>query len=115
MTGEALLKKAVADCLQYAMNQGRCYADRLNSGKLLATYKGGQRMINLCREGTADFFVIMLKPRKVYTECRVIFLETKGEGGRQKPAQREFQKLVEAQGAEYHLIRDVDEVIALVS
>jgi len=108
---EAELKLAVSQYLEYKTNLGELYADRLNSGAIYE--KRGDRVygVKLCREGTADFVVLkgdidtMLRPR-----CRIIFLELKGEKGKQSPEQAEFQKLVEAQGASYFIIRSIEEL-----
>lgn len=110
---EADLKLAVEDYLQYGMNQGKWYFDRLNSGSLLTQRGQNTYRVNLCREGTADFMVIRKwwpqgAPNK--WETRVLFLELKGDKGKQRPEQGAFQKLVEAQGAEYHIIRSIDDL-----
>ncbi len=42
-----------------------------------------------------------------------IGLEVKKAGGRQSPEQKEFQLLCEKSGAEYHLIRSIDDVIEI--
>ena len=44
----------------------------------------------------------------------VIFLELKGDKGKQRPEQGAFQKLVEAQGCEYHIVRSVEEVAGIL-
>ena len=123
---EADLKLAVSDYLKYGTNQGRWYASRLNSG--IAYIKRGDKYyaITLCEEGTADFMVIMGNREMVwkqleYRKCdysyqnlgrrsKVIFLELKGDKGKQRPEQGAFQKLVEAQGAEYAVIRSIEEL-----
>ncbi len=40
-----------------------------------------------------------------------VFLEIKSPKGRQSPEQKEFQLDCDKQGIEYHLIKDLDEVI----
>ncbi len=128
---EADLKLAIEDYLQYGMNQGKWYFDRLNSGSLLTKRGQSTYRVNLCREGTADFMVIKGTPVDKLqwatydeilgtTHCeltipRLIFLELKGEKGKQRPEQGAFQKLVEAQGAEYHIIRLIEELEAVLS
>jgi len=114
---ESELSKAVRDYLQYQANLGKVYFDRLNSGSLLA--KSGDRIykVNLCKSGTADYFVIQWvypqgAPNKGWT--RVIFLELKGKDGKQRGDQKDFQVSVEKQGAEYHIIRNIDELIGLI-
>lgn len=123
---EAELKRQVEDFLQYGMNQGRWYFDRLNSGSLLTKRGESTYRVNLCREGTADFIVLRLAQyvdgavmftfrNGIFTPvCKIIFLELKGDKGKQRPEQGAFQKLVEAQGAEYHIIRSVEEVMEIL-
>ena len=106
---EGQLKRQVGDYLEYGVNQGKWYADRLNSGSVLL--KRGEKVykVDLCREGTADFFVLTMFQSWLRIP-RTIFLELKSGKGKQRPEQGAFQKLVEAQGAEYHLIRSIEEL-----
>ena len=108
---EAELKSAVEGYLQYGMNQGKWYFDRLNSGEIVALFGESRRRIKLCREGTADYFVLKWwypqgAPNK--GETIITFLELKSEKGRQRPEQMEFQKLVEGQGADYYIIKSIE-------
>lgn len=112
---ESELKLAVAEYLQIGMNQGKWYSDRLNSGSALV--KRGEKVyrVELCREGTADFMVLKLcGDNLLIGSCRVIFIELKGDKGKQKPEQYEFQKQVMGQGAEYYIIRSVDEIAEIL-
>ncbi len=108
---EADLKLAVSEYLQYGTNQGKWYADRLNSGSLLTQRGQSTYRVNLCKEGTADFMVLQYY-RKIGSitigQLRTIFLELKGDKGKQRPEQAIFQKLVEMQGAEYYIIRSIE-------
>lgn len=126
---ESQLKLAVSDYLEYGLNQGKWYADRLNSGEIIAVAGNSRRRIKLCREGTADFMVIKARPiaRLALADskepigwahdvigCRLIFLELKSDKGKQSPEQGAFQKLAEAQGAEYHIIRSLEDLQAVL-
>jgi hypothetical protein len=94
---ESDLKSSILDFLQIYENKGLIYSDRLNSGKLLVLNKdGSQRLVNLCKEGTADIFFIAYG--------RVIFVETKCKNGKQRESQKEFQSKVESVGALYWLV-----------
>ena len=105
---EADLKLAVSEYLQYGTNQGKWYADRLNSGEVIVNYgASGRHRVKLCREGTADFFVLTMFQCGLWIP-RIIFLELKGEKGKQRPEQGAFQKLVESQGASYFIIRSIE-------
>ena len=110
------LKLAVSQYLEYGTNLGRWYADRLNSGEVIVVAGQSRSRIKLCREGTADFIVIRKDPIaiKMIAFPQVIFLELKGDKGKQRPEQGAFQKLVEAQGAEYHIVRSVEEVAEIL-
>lgn len=103
---EADLKRAVEDYLQYKMNVGELYFDRLNSGEFIEVRGETRRRIKGCRAGTSDLFVIFTP----WINIRIIFLECKGEKGRLRPEQKEFRDLVEAQGAEYWVIRSIEDL-----
>ena len=115
---EADLKLAVSEYLQYGTNQGKWYADRLNSGAVYV--KRGDRTygVQLCREGTADIMVLDSgkPPALEYANNnpRIIFLELKGDKGKQRPEQGAFQRLIEAQGAEYYIVRSVEDVMEIL-
>jgi len=110
---ESQLMRAANDYLQYAQNQGRLYYTRLNSGS--AFVKRGNKFykIQLCEEGTADFFVLTKFQCGLWIP-RIIFLEVKSEKGRVRPEQRAFQKLVENQLAEYVIVRSIEELEAVL-
>ena len=115
---EAELKTAVSDYLEYGTNQGKWYADRLNSGEVIVVAGQSRRRVKLCREGTADFMILRAvhsdpKPRAIIPKidsCRVIFIELKGDKGKTSPAQNAFKLLVEMQGAKYEEVRSIEEL-----
>ena len=96
------LKLAVAEYLQYLTNQGKFYADRLNSGEVIEVRGKTRRRIKLCREGTADFFVLI--------HGQLIFFECKGEKGKQSPAQKAFEIMIKAHRASYYIIRSMEQL-----
>ena len=102
---EADLKHCIDDYLTYSMNQGRFYFDRLNSGEVIIIAGKTRRRIKLCREGTADFFVLQ--------SGKVTYLECKSETGKQSPAQKAFQILVEEQKARSVIVRNVGAVMGV--
>lgn len=110
---EAELKKAVDDYLTYAMNQGKLYFDRLNSGEIIVVAGQSRRRITLCREGTADFFVLTKYQCGLWIP-RIIFLELKSKKGKSTPEQGAFKKLVEEQLGEYYIIRSIEEVMDII-
>jgi len=105
---EADLKSAVTDYLQYQMNLGKLWFTRLNSGEAFVKKGSKFHKIQLCPEGTSDFIVI--KKWKVGVFCEVFFLELKTIKGRQRPAQKAFQIIVEKQQGNYFIIRSVEEL-----
>ena len=114
-TREGDIKRTVEDYLQFGMNQGKWYFDRLNSGSLIICNPDGsfRRKVRLCREGTADFIVIRKwwppgAPNK--WETLVIFLELKSAKGKLGKEQRCFKTLVEAQGALNVVIKSIEDL-----
>lgn len=110
------LKRAVHDYLAILEAQGKLLWLRLNAGMLIMESKGKKRAVNLCRPGTADYLVLQMRQGKILGRngeedviwSRSVFLEIKAPGGEQTQAQKDFQKAVEAQGAEYLIIRDLE-------
>ena len=54
--------------------------------------------------------MVFMVPNSVLENVRLIFLELKGDKGKQRPEQKEFQKLVENQGASYFIIRSLEDL-----
>ena len=115
---ESALLRSVLDWLQYQENPGKLMFLRLNSGTMFPSYtnKQGQTKsyrVSLCPEGTADVLVIRYEGCSM-EGCRIvdiIFLETKSKNGKLSEAQEAFKLKAEAQGAEYMVIRNVEQVI----
>lgn len=107
---EADLKLAVSEYLQYGTNQGRWYADRLNSGEVIVIAGQSRRRVKLCREGTSDFFLFRSVNVGGASFLKLMFLELKSEKGRTSPAQNAFKIVIEEQGAEYHIVRSIEDL-----
>jgi len=90
------------------MNQGKWWFTRLNSGRAYVKRGDKYYAIKLCEKGTADLIVIRGVP--YLPLCETIFLELKAEKGRQSDVQKEFERLVRAQGVAYYIIRSFEEV-----
>ena len=99
---EGDIKRAVSDYLEYKQNAGELYFDRLNSGSFIEVRGQTRRRVKGCRAGTADFFVLK--------SGRVIFLEIKSAKGKLRTEQKCFKTLVEGFGAEYYIIRSIEEL-----
>jgi hypothetical protein len=115
---ESILLRTCLDRLQWAQNQGQCWYERLNSGKIIANYTDKhdnehQRAINLCRQGTAD--IIVIQRNGFETTSKVTFLETKSKKGRQTKDQREFERDVRKQGCGYILVKNIEQLEVLWS
>ena len=111
---EADIKRAVDDFLTYQQNLGKLVFLRLNSGDFIETRGETRRRIRGCPKGTADYLVLheggeLFATDKLFA-CMCVFIELKSPAGKQSKEQKEFQALVEAQGAEYHIVRSVSEL-----
>lgn len=110
---ESDLKYGVEEYLQYGQNLGKWLMFRLNSGDFVIQEEGkARRRIKGTPKGTADFEVIRRIPGSMH--CRIIFLETKSTDGQQRPEQVEFEQRAREQGAEYYLVRSLDELFSLL-
>lgn len=69
------------------------------------TVKVFRRMPKYSLKGVADIILVI--------ESRAVFLEVKRAKTYQSVDQKEFQRLCEENGAEYHVVRSVDDVIDL--
>lgn len=109
---EADLKYGVEEYLQIGKNKGRWLFFRLNSGEFFIGEGERKRRIIGTPKGTADFEVIMRIEGAML--CRTIFLETKSTDGKQRAEQVEFERSARDQGAEYYVIRDLNELFELL-
>ncbi len=112
------LQRGVSDYLQIGMNQGKWWFTRLNSGMAYKKHGDKYYAIKLCEKGTADFVFMKScfeNKNPWMPQTIVIFLELKSTKGKQTQEQQDFQKMAEAQGCEYCVIRSIDELIIKVS
>ena len=100
---ESNIQKAILDYLQYQENLGKLWfvrsgagAIKTDTGRYFKTGKVGCPDILLCCHG-----------------C-FIGLEVKTPKGRQSDAQVEAQKIIEACGGKYYVVRSVDDVIRIL-
>jgi len=112
---EADIKRACLDYLQYLQNQGKLMYLQLNAGEFI-TQSG--HWAKGCPRGTADAVVIReiasANPDDCLDSVEVLFLEFKSKTGKQSQAQKDFQKMVEAQGCLYVTVRSVEVLMELV-
>lgn len=105
-TPESYVKAAVIEYLKLR----KVFFLRLNSGSMIVESKGKQRRIAMGEKGTADLLVFVPDELECLENSRAYWLECKAEGGKQTPAQKEFQKRVEQEGHRYLIVRSVDDV-----
>ena len=98
---EGQIQKVVMDYLSIKQNQKKLIFWRNNAGGI----KTPKYFIRLGTEGSPDIFVLK--------DSKLIGLEIKTEKGKQRESQKLFQEKLEMNGGEYHIIRSVDEVIAI--
>jgi len=96
---EKILQRTLIKQLEYLQAMGRLVFIRVNSGVVFSEYKGARHMIRMASPGTSD--LILFGP-----DGRVVFLELKGDKGRQSPAQKAFQASVERLKYRYVLAKD---------
>ena len=113
---ESHVLRAVLEYLQWGQNQGKWFYMRCNSGVVFPTNRDSStRRVKLAPEGTADVLVIRylrIGPDalgKVYPLVDILWIETKHKG-KQSEAQKAFETQVRAQGCDYIVVRDVDEL-----
>ena len=115
---EGDLKSAVRDYLQILQNQGKLIFLQLNAGDFIEVRGNTRRRVRGCPAGTADYIVIRSCRSRFQGDSCILrlvdFIETKSRKGRQTPEQKEFQRLVGAQGCGYHLVRSLEELIAII-
>lgn len=97
---ESELKNACETFLGALQNMGRLLYLRLNSGSLIIGEGKAKRRVCCCPPGTSDNIVVM--------SGKTIFVEYKGDKGKQTREQKAFEKLVEEQGHPYWLVYDFD-------
>ena len=126
---EAEIKNACEEWLQYQQNLGNLFYLRLNSGRAFVKRGDKYYAIQLCEAGTADFFVLKKETLPIHhipcesrnlsqaTEvvfARIIFLEIKSAKGKLRTEQKCFKTLVEGFGAEYYIIRSIEELAEIL-
>ena len=114
---EGDLKSVVQDYLQVQQNQGKLIFLQLFSGNLIFTNSDDsyRRRVRGCAAGTADYIVTRSAGDSPACIQRLVdFIELKSARGRQTPEQKEFQRLVEAQGCGYHIIKSLEELQKII-
>lgn len=104
----AQIKRSESDilssCLAYLKLRGS-FALRMNVGAM----KVQNRFVRFGLSGCADILVI-LPLSATWSSHHVVWVECKSSTGKQSPAQREFQKLVESEGHRYFIVHSAQEL-----
>ena len=105
---ESEISATICEYLSLKMKQGKLMFWR-NNNVPVSSMRDGQRVFRSMPKysliGVSDIIVVK--------EGWAIFLEVKRKGTKQSEGQIEFEKLVKKNGAEYHVVRSLDEVIEL--
>ena len=96
------LKPLIEQYLAILENQGHLMWDRLNSGSVLVSAGPKKYKVQLCRPGTADYYVLR--------DGQLYFLETKSTKGKLRPDQEAFAELATRHDACYRVIRSLEDV-----
>ena len=104
---EKQIQKACIEYLTYLENLGKLMFLRLNSGNMFTSYGRKTYKIKLCKEGTSDLLIVI--------EGIPIFIEIKTKKEKQSTHQIEFEKLALKNGAQYHIIHSLDNLITLLN
>ena len=111
---EADIKSAIYDYLLVKENQGEvAWFERLQAGEIIEV-RGGEsrRRVKLCRPGTPDFIIVLPQlPNTILPNT--IFLEVKTVTGKLTPTQKDFQVRMREKGVTYHIVRSLEELVAI--
>lgn len=101
MAQEADTQKSILEYLQLK----RHFCWRQNSGAIGIGEGKGRRFFTFGAVGAPDIFVVK--------DGSIIGLEVKSKIGKQNDNQKEFQKGFELAGGKYHVVRSLDDVMAI--
>jgi VRR-NUC domain len=108
---EAALQKLILDWL----SANRIWFERRNTGAMVSSYKGKNRLTRFSQPGTADIMVLADTNDRdcefPFSHKRVVWIEVKAPKGRQSDSQKEFQQAVEYEGHKYILAYSLEDVI----
>ena len=97
-------KDILKACLDYLAYSKAGELWRQNSGAMVSEYHGKKRFMRFGKTGCADITGILKDGRRVE-------IEVKGPGGKQSPAQKEFQIMIEKNHGLYILVTSVNDLI----
>lgn len=104
---ESEIQSSIIDYLQLLENKGKIFMQRINNTAIYDPV--GKRWRSLAK-GTKKGFPDIL----VLKDGKCIGLEVKTNVGKQSKEQKEMEKLMKEHGADYYVVRSLDEVIEIV-
>lgn len=100
---ETQIQSSIIDYLQVLENQGKLFLHRVNNmGVYDPKVKAHRRFPKGAKKGIPDIWVIK--------DGKTIGLEVKAPKGTQRKEQKEIEERFKKNGAEYHIVRSVEEV-----
>lgn len=81
---------------------------------LFAVPNGGHRHPATARKLKAEGVVAGVSDLIFFHKRKCYFIEVKTEKGKQQQTQKDFQKHIEKEGAEYFIVRSLDDFIELI-
>ena len=104
MASEAQVLSSVCEYLALKQKQNKLMFFRNNTIPVYDSKRGAYRALpKYAIAGNADVIVVL--------SGWAIFVECKATKGRLSPAQMDFQRLVEKNGAEYIVVRSIDDLV----
>jgi hypothetical protein len=100
-----MLEKDIQKSIIEYLSIKRHFFWRNNSGAIVSEYKGKKRFMRFGETGSPD--ICLIKSGKF------IGLEVKNEKGRQSPEQKQWETDCILAGAEYHIVRSIDDCIKI--
>lgn len=104
---ESEIQSSIIDYLMLLENQGKLFLQRVNN---TAIYDPIGRKFRSLAKGTKKGFPDIL----ILKDGKCIGLEVKTNVGKQSKEQKEMEKLMKEHGADYYVVRSLDEVIEII-
>jgi len=120
---ERHITRPIHQYLEIQERRGNLIYIRNNTGATRFTRPNGQvGMIRYGKVGSPDFIVWKKSIEQIHTSkgpltvnyFRTYFLEVKTSKGKQSPGQKEFQKQAVRMGADYFIVRSLQDVINII-
>lgn len=104
---ETQIQSSIIDYLQVLENQGKLFVQRVNN---TAIFDSANKRWRSLAKGTKKGFPDIL----ILKDGKCIGLEIKTNVGKQSKEQKEMERLMKEHGADYYVVRSLDEVVEIV-